>query len=85
MSKYTYFVMQGLIKNSGYGNYWEEGRFTTLKDAKKCFNEVKRNVRDVNIHRGFEYLNTLIEKCTFNENNQTWECIDFKESFEYRG
>lgn len=51
-------VMQGILTNSGSGDFWCDGEFDTLKEATKRFNEIKNDTKGCT--KG-KYLETHIE------------------------
>ena len=60
-TKIKYLVVKGSLNSMGGGSYWEEGRFTNLKEARKFFNKIKRDTKGIsNSHYG--YVETLIQK-----------------------
>lgn len=50
--------MQGAVNSLGHGDYFEQGRFNTLVEAKKFFNKVKHDTRGYDKNK---ILDTLIE------------------------
>ena len=60
MKKIKYCVWQGNFTESGEGDYWDEGEFDTLEEAKKRMYEIYNDMNGISkLPNG--YLETLIE------------------------
>ena len=66
MKKIKYCVWQGNFTESGEGDYWDEGEFDTLEEAKKRMYEIYNDMNGISkLPNG--YLETLIEIVEYEE------------------
>ena len=80
-NKKIYVVMQGVMSETGNGDYWEDGRYTTLDEAKEEFECIKEDLGGVELKRR-GYLHTVIEVHVWNEEEGDYEYEDAIEGFK---
>lgn len=56
-----YKIMQGIISESGTGDYHLETECKTKKEAIKEFNRIKKNTKGYALYKGY-YLETMLLK-----------------------
>ncbi len=68
MNKYKYSIMQGVMSESGCGDYYEIANASNLKEARKLFNKLKKDTKGWVKNGNNSYLETSLQK--------NYECID---------
>lgn len=62
MNKYKYSIMQGVMSESGCGDYYEVANASNLKEARKLFNKLKKDTKGWIKNGNNSYLETSLQK-----------------------